>query len=345
MRIISELDDYPIHQDAKPLRQPASTHRDFDDATYFFVCDRAGRVAAFVTLECFPNRNLLRSAVFLRVGERHLRSIWFDKLEAAPGRATACGENRFTIEEPHRRWRIELRDPEIGLKADLVWTPRCPSYHFGHVFLEREGGVAIDMEHYTTSSLYQGALEVAGERFEGLWGHRCRSWGVRDWAKLPFYTWLNAQFDDRCVNLWLQEDRDGGALYCDGAVTTPAGEVLPIERFEHEILELHPPHEKRAKRRSFTVWLKNGERFEMSGEEIGSLILAPLPDDWRESDAEAMDEAQRAALWYEQHTRFRIGDREGYGFVENLVAPGSRRRGIPSTPFPDLDPGAFDDDD
>ena len=84
---------------------------------------------------------------------------------------------------------------------------------------------------------------------------------------------------------------------------------------------------------------------EIAAEEIGSIILAPLPDDWSEDDPEAMHAAEDAALWYEQHTRFRLGDAVGYGFVENLVAPGSPWRGIPPTPFPDLDPGAFDEDD
>ncbi len=345
MRILSELDDYPVHQDAKPLRAAASTHRDFDDATYFFVCDREGRFGAFVTLEIFPNRNLKRSAVFVRAGGRHLRSIWYEKLEQAPGRVTTVGENRFTIEAPHERWKIELRDPEIGLDAELVWRPRCPSYYFSHVYLEREGAVAIDMQHYTTSSLYEGTFEVGGVRYGDLFGHRCRSWGVRDWAKLPFYTWLNAQFEDRCVNLWLQEDPEGKPLYCDGAVTTTDGKVFPIERFEHTIVELHEPDRKRAKRRTFDVTLRGGERLEMSSDEIGSIILAPLPDDWSEDDPAAMDEAQKVALWYEQHTRFRMGERVGYGFVENLVAPGSPWRGIPPTEFPDLDPGSFDEND
>ena len=83
----------------------------------------------------------------------------------------------------------------------------------------------------------------------------------------------------------------------------------------------------------------------MDAVEVGSLILAPLPDDWSETGEEQMRDAQEAALWYEQHTRFRIGDQVGYGFVENLVAPGSRVRGIPPTEFPDLDPGEFADDE
>lgn len=341
----SELDDYPIHQDAKTLRVAARPDKDFDDATYFFVTDRAGEVAAFITLEIFPNRNLKRSAVFVRIGEKHVRSIWYEKLVEAPGREIVVGENRFTIAEPQKRWEITLRDENVGLEADLVWRPRCPNYRFRHVHLEPEGELAIDMQHVTTSSAYEGSLRVGDRRFDGLIGHRCRSWGVRSWTLLPFYTWLNAQFDDRCVNLWLMEDQRGAPLYMDGAVTTTDGRVLPIARFEHDIFELHEPHKKRAKRRVFRVELQNGEKFTMEAEEIGSIIFAPLPDEWVESDEETMGLAQDVALWYQQHTRFSIGEARGIGFVENLVAPGSEWRGIPPTEAMDIDPGEFGDDD
>ena len=345
MRRIGELDDYPIHQDAKTLREASHPHRDFDDATYFFITDRAGELSIFATLEVFPHRNLLRSAVFARVGTRHVRSIWFQKLEESTGRVITVGENRFEIVTPHQEWKLHFEDAEVGLLADLVWRPRCPSYHFKHVFLAGDPDPIIDMEHLTTSSQFTGEVRIGEHRFVDPIGHKNRSWGVRRWTALPFYTWLNAQFDDACVNLWLQEDQDGKPLYVDGAITTTAGQVTPIRSFEHDILELHEPHRKRAKRRRLRFETVDGVKHVIDVEEIGSVVLAPLPDDWDETDEEAMNAAQEAAMWYEQHSRFRWGDREGIGFVENLVAPGSRFRGIPPTEMADVDPGSFDEDE
>lgn len=345
MKWIGPLDDYPIHQDAKPLRQAAHPHRDFDDATYFFVTDKKGELSIFATLEVFPHRNLLRSAVFARVGTRHVRSIWFEKLEASTGSVIAVGENRFEIVRPQEEWKLHFEDENVGLLADLVWRPRCPSYRFKHVFLPGEPEPIIDMEHYTTSSVFEGSVRIGDSVFTDLVGHKNRSWGVRRWTALPFYTWLNAQFDDACVNLWLQEDQDGRPLYVDGAITTPAGQVTPIRTFEHDILELHEPHRKRAKRRRLRFETVDGASHVIDVEEIGSTILAPLPDDWDETDEETMSSAQEIAMWYEQHSRFRWGERVGIGFVENLVAPGSRFRGIPPTEMADVDPGSFDEDD
>ena len=51
MNHMGPLDDYPIHQDAKVLRDPATPHPDFDDATYFFITDREGELSIFSTLE------------------------------------------------------------------------------------------------------------------------------------------------------------------------------------------------------------------------------------------------------------------------------------------------------
>ena len=104
MNLMGPLDDYPIHQDAKVLRDPATPHPDFDDATYFFITDREGELTIFSTLEVFPNRNLLRSAVFARVGTRHIRSIWAQKLDASTGSVIQVGDNRFEIVSPHESW-------------------------------------------------------------------------------------------------------------------------------------------------------------------------------------------------------------------------------------------------
>lgn len=345
MNLLGPMDDHPIHQDAKVLRQPAMPHRDFDDATYFFITDRQGELSIFSTLEVFPNRNLLRSAVFARVGTRHIRSIWVQKLETSTGSVIEVGDNRFEIIRPNELWKLHFEDAEIGLLADLVWRPRCPSYHFKHVFLPGDPEPIIDMQHYTTSSTFEGTVQIGGARFVGLIGHKNRSWGIRRWTALPFYTWLNAQFENACVNLWLQEDQDGAPLYVDGAITTPEGAVTPVRSFEHDILELHPPFNKRAKRRQLRFETVDGDRHVIDVEEIGSVVLAPLPEDWDETDAEAMNQAQELAMWYEQHSRFRWGGREGIGFVENLVAPGSRYRGIPPTEMADVDPGEFEESD
>jgi hypothetical protein len=345
VRLIGPLDDFPIHQDAKLLRQPATDHPDFDDATYFFITDREGELSVFSSLEVFPNRNLLRSVVFARAGTRQVRSIWVEKLDASTGSEIRVGENRFEIVRPHETWNLHFEDEEIDLLADLVWRPRCPGYLFKHVFLPGDQGPIIDMQHYTTSSTYEGTVRIGDATFGNLIGHKNRSWGVRRWTELPFYTWLNAQFDDSCVNLWLHEDQDGNPLYVDGAITTTDGRVTPVESFEHDILELHPPHNKRAKRRQLRFETVDGVRHVIDVEEIGSIALAPLPDDWNETDEEAMAHAQELAMWYEQHSRFHWGNRDGIGFVENLVAPGSRRRGIPPTEMADVDPGAFDEND
>jgi hypothetical protein len=129
----------------------------------------------------------------------------------------------------------------------------------------------------------------------------------------------------------------------DGAITTVAGEISPVASFEHDILEFHPPHRKRAKRRQLRFETVEGQKHVVEVDEIGSIALAPLAEDWDETDDEAMHTAQETAMWYEQHSRFRWGDRKGIGFVENLVAPGSRYRGIPATEMADVDPGAFDE--
>jgi hypothetical protein len=46
------------------------------------------------------------------------------------------------------------------------------------------------MQHYTMSSTFEGTARIGDAEFTNLIGHKNRSWGIRRWTALPFYTWM-----------------------------------------------------------------------------------------------------------------------------------------------------------
>lgn len=318
-----------------------SDEPDWDDALYFFVTDPdpARELGLFCGFEVFPNRGIHRATYHLRHrGEQH-RAMRVGPLSGEPGPVLEADSFRFECVDPLTRWRVEIDDAAAGIAVALDYTARCPAYAHRHVRLPGTWAGAIDQRHYNQSGRFRGTLRVGGETSREAIGMKNRSWGVRNWHRLPMYHWLAAQFADFSVNTWLFEDPDGAPLFVDGAITTEKGEVTPVTAVEH-VLELHPGSTKRVRTRRMRVTTARGEVLALEGREIGSIPLAPLPDHFSEADAGQWAKAQAAALWFEQHMRFRLGDQEGIGFVEHCVAPGSHRHGIAPTPFPYLDPAA-----
>jgi len=339
--VIQKLDEYLIQQTQKPIGELASAEPDWDNALYFFVSDPdpARELGLFCGFEVFPNRGIHRATYHLRDRGEQYRAMQVGPLTGELGPVLEAGFFRFECVEPMARWRIEIDDAAKGVAVALDYTARCPAYAHRHVLLPDAWAEAIDQRHYNQSGRFAGTLRVGGETSRAQIGMKNRSWGVRNWHRLPMYHWLTAQFGDFSVNTWLFEDPDGKPLFVDGAITTEKGEVTPVVAVEHE-LELHAGSAKRVRARHMRITTARGEVLVLEGRELGSIPLAALPEHFSEANAEQWAAAQTAAMWFEQHMRFRLGDQEGIGFVEHCVAPGSRKHGIAPTPFPYLDPTA-----
>lgn len=254
-----------------------------------------------------------------------------------PGPVLEAEGFRFECLEPMRRWSLDVRDAENDVTIALEYESRCEPYKFRRVQLPGKYAGAVNQGHYTQAGRYRGVIRVGGKEYREIVGMKNRSWGVRNWHKLPMYHWTTAQFPDFSVNTWHYEDQDGSTLYLDGALTTEKGEVTPIVKVEHD-LELRPGSSKRVLARHVRLTTADGREFRMEGREVTGIPIGILPGRWSESDPEALAQAEEAALWYEQHMIFTIGDQRGVGFVEHCVGPGSARHGIRPTPFPYLNP-------
>ena len=60
--MLTRLDDYPLHQTAEPIAQPATGDRNFYDRYFFNGYNRAGDLFFAAALGVYPNRRVMDAA-------------------------------------------------------------------------------------------------------------------------------------------------------------------------------------------------------------------------------------------------------------------------------------------
>ncbi len=327
--MVSNFDEFLVHQTEKPLAQVASDHSEWQDRFYFNIHDRNGEVAAITGLGAFPNRSSAMMQAYLFAVRQGQHYAYLNVRQVANDREVMqAGSLSFSVVEPLKAWRLEIADEANGIHGALEFHARCPLYLFSPIRWRNGDRLVVDQMHYTQAGDYSGSLTIADKTYTDLLGIRDRSWGVRDMPRVPLWIWISAQFSDCCISAWLWETPAGQLIHADGALTYESGEVRPIAGIEHD-LELWPGT-KRPKRGRFQLRLASGEVLTLTADEIGTIFLGPMSNRWSDQDPEALAQADSASFGFDQHCRFQLGDETGYGVVEYMVTGGSERYGIPA---------------
>ena len=245
MSPISRGDDYPIHQTGRPVRDPGS-ERNLYDRFLFNGYPRSGDAYFAVAFGLYPGRNVMDAgfSVIADGVQHNLRSsrvMGDDRLD------TKVGPIAVTVVEPLRVLRLEIDDPDSGLRADLTFTARTPAYEEEPYFWQPGYRVAFDYTRLTQHGTWSGQITVPGGRVltvsrDDWWGTRDRSWGVRPVGeretggapdgRIPGFYWLWApvQFDDAGY-LWDVNEYPDGQRWHHEAMCSAIGDIdLPVER-------------------------------------------------------------------------------------------------------------------
>ncbi len=322
------MDEYLVHQTEKPLSQVASDHPDWQDRFYFNIHHPGGQFAAITGLGAFPNRKMVQAYLFVVHQGRHYAYLNVRPL-ADDREVMQAGSLSFSIVEPLNAWRLDIADEANGIRGSLEFRARCPLYLFTPIHWQNGEKLVAHQMHYTQAGRYTGAFTIGDQVFSDLMGMRDRSWGVRAMADVPVWFWVSAQFDDFCISAWLWETPDGETIHAGGALVPERGEAQPITHIEHD-LELWPGT-KRPREGRFRLTTAAGDTLSLTASEIGTIFLGPLSSRWSDADASALAAADAAAFGFDQHCRFRLGDKTGVGIVEYMMTGGSRRYGVPAT--------------
>src|ERR1700694_3447734 len=184
--MITEGDDYPLHQTSRTFRDPG-TDRNFYDRFFFNGYTRDGQVFFAMALGLYPGRDIMDAAFSVSVdGAQH--NLRASRILGTNRLDTRVGPIRVAVVEPLRTLRVEVDDtgPDSAgsdLRASLTFTARGPAFEEPHYLWKPGHRTLFDITRMTqngswTGTIGVGDLELALDPAQ-TWGTRDRSWGIR----------------------------------------------------------------------------------------------------------------------------------------------------------------------
>lgn len=232
--MITQGDDYPIHQTPEPVQQVFTSDRNFYDRFFFNGYFPGGEPYFAVAMGIYPNVGIIDCAFSVIAGGvqhcvRASRLLGDERMD------TRVGPISIEIVRPMRLLRVRV-DHE-AVKADLMFEARAAAIEEPR-FTRRAGPrLVMDLTRLTQHGGYTGSLTVAGKTYEAkpsqVWGSRDRSWGVRgigpqDPAGVPspalpqyYWLWSPINFKDVCILCDVNENSDGSRWHEFAAVARP----------------------------------------------------------------------------------------------------------------------------
>jgi hypothetical protein len=306
---------------------PLGPEPNFNESMYFNFFDTRRALGGFLRLGNRANEGQAELTVCLYLPDGRVLFV-FQRPAISSNDAFDAGGMRFEVLEPGQRLRtcydgtvLELADPRAmadpgrafrespkrRVSVDLVHDAVGPMY--GSAGDDHEAGKPADQQfakaHYEQHMHVTGSLSIEGETHEiDGYGLRDHSWGPRYWQAIHSYEWLTLNFgpDLGAMVSVIQRDPEGQSVRRGGVlVRGDALEPLVDARVEADYDEGGLCH-RRVRARVATA---AGEQIEIEGEVQGFIPLRNRRDGKVTHIGEGM-------------TRWRLGDRVGYGLSEFL---------------------------
>src|SRR5678815_4548321 len=116
--MLTEFDDYLVHQTAEPVAAPGTGDRNFYDRHFFNGFSRDGDLFFGVALGLYPNRRVMDAAFSVARGGRQ-HAVWASRLAPGERGETRVGPISVEVVRPLRELRVRVDANPSGLEADL----------------------------------------------------------------------------------------------------------------------------------------------------------------------------------------------------------------------------------
>jgi hypothetical protein len=306
---------------------PLGPEPNFNESMYFNFFDPARLLGGFVRLGNRANEGHAELTVCLYLPDGRVL-FTFQRPAIANNDAFDAGGMRFQVLEPGQKLRttyqgkvLELKDPRAmadpgrafrespkrQLSLELVHDAVGPLYGSAGDKDEKEkpADQQFAKAHYEQHMHVTGSVDIDGERFEvDGYGLRDHSWGPRYWQAIHSYEWLTLNFgpDLGAMISVIQRDPEGANVR-RGGVLVRGDEIEPIVDAQVEAdFDDNGLYHKTVRARVTTA---KGEVLDIEGDVTGFIPLRNR----REGRVTHIGEGM---------TRWRIGDRVGYGLSEFL---------------------------
>lgn len=262
--MISDFDDFPVHQVAQPVNQPAASDRNFYDRYWFNGFDNEGAFDFEIGLGLYPNRRVMDAHFSVAIdGKQH--SFHASRRLPAERSELHVGALRIEIVRPMRVVRVILERNDSGISCDLTFTARtAPTQEPKNVMYD-ELRLIMDSCRFTQFGVWEGSFALGGRSTRvsarRTLGTRDRSWGVRPVGEPEmgapgllttdpgvYWVWAPIDFGDICTHFRSFEDRDGNPTELSAAIVPAYGSVDAIPR------SADPGHQDMAAARHRIEW-------------------------------------------------------------------------------------------
>jgi hypothetical protein len=291
--MISEFDDFMVHQTSEPINQPGPSDRNYYDRYWFNGFDRDGDFVFEIGFGLYPNRHVMDGHFsFVKDGVQHC----FHASRRAPKERgeMQIGPMRIEVVTPMRVVRVRVGENETGVECDLTFRAcTVPTQEPKNVMYD-DGRLIMNTSRFTQLGSWGGHFAAGGVRTEvapsRTLGIRDKSWGVRPVgepeAGAPgllttepgvYWVWAPIFFDGFCTQFQSFEDHDGNPTQLGASIVPIHSSLDEIPRGED------PGHRDMATARHHIEWV-TGTRLAGSAEfelvsregETYSIALEPM---------------------------------------------------------------------
>lgn len=206
--MLTQYDEFPVHQTPYPFSMIPNTDVNWDDGYYHAVFSCEHGIWLTMSMRVNANTDILGGSIICSHGGTQytirLSREWRDNCD------TVLGPHRLAFVEPFKHIRLTLSDNDSPLKFDIDWRGAAPAFLEDHHLNLWRGRATTDQSRYTQTGAPEGWMEIAGQRFEitpERWsGSRDHSWGLyeprRPLAALQEYLPPGPPPSDRVLRFW-----------------------------------------------------------------------------------------------------------------------------------------------
>lgn len=178
--MLSQYDEYPVHQAPRPFAHIPSTDYAWDEGYFFGVFNAEEKAFLLTGMRVNPNTDMIGGYAIVNIAGRQysvrFSRAWRRQMD------TVIGPLRFRFVEPLKTIQLTLDDNDSALAFDLTWTGVAPAYEEEHHYAETRGRVTTDQTRYSQAGEVSGRIRFERRLFDvtpDRWsGNRDHSWGL-----------------------------------------------------------------------------------------------------------------------------------------------------------------------
>jgi len=248
--MITDFDDYLIHQAPFPVNQPGLPNRNFYDRYWFNGFDKTGKFLFEIGFGRYPHR-FVQDGHFSVTVEGVQHSFHVSRRVADNPMDSTAGPLRVEVVQPMRIVRVVIEPNGTEIECDLTFHAKAPPIQEPKNVMYDGARLIMDTQRFTQYGTWVGFFSIKGRRFEiyrnEVLGNRDKSWGMRPVGEYEdgapsklttdpgvYWIWSPIHFDGFCTHFLTREMPDGRAQDLAASIVKTYGdhEEVPKDLME-----------------------------------------------------------------------------------------------------------------